>query len=94
MSIAQKSHVKSAVLHKVRWLASVHDDAAGHQTVEEVDSEVGSLVLQGYRLVNTHYIGSRKDATSSKEAFGVMYIFVLDTTELERLKQDINKRVE
>ena len=94
MSITQKANVKSTVRHLVRQLASVSNPQMGYQTVGEVDAELSSLMLQGYRIVNTHYLGSQRDANNSVEYLGVMYILQLEQSEIEKMKLDFKTKVE
>jgi len=88
MAITQmhKANVKSAVKHMVRQIARISNPQRGYQTVDEVDAELSSLLLQGYRIMNTHSLGSQRDTEANIEYFGVMYILVLEQSEIEKLK--------
>jgi hypothetical protein len=74
--------------------ASKVNPSMAYQTAEEIDSETGSMLLQGYRLVSTHYLGAQKDVSTGLEYFGVMYIFQLEQSEVERMKNDHLKKME
>lgn len=88
MSMVSKSSVKPAVKHMVRQLARISNPAKGYITAEQADSEIGSWLLQGYRLVNTHYLGSQRDNELGLEYLGVMYIFQLEQSEIERMRKN------
>lgn len=82
-----KSFLRTPIRHMVRQIAAVTNAAKGYKSVEDVDSEIGSMILQGYRLVNTHFLRAQTDAETGLEYFGVMYILQLDQSEIEKLKK-------
>lgn len=85
MAITQKAHAKSAVKHLVRQLAAISNPQKGYQTVAEVDSEISSLLLQGYRIVNTHYLKSQVDPENGIEYIGILYVLQLNQSDIERM---------
>jgi hypothetical protein len=91
MPLSSSNH-KLLVRHMVRWIATVSDPEAGHKTVTEVDMEVGSLVLQGYKLFDTHYLSVKTNPATGREAYGVMYIFVLETGEVEKIRKGMYEK--
>ena len=86
MAITQKAHMKSSVKHLIRQIARI-SGAKGYQSTDEVDADLSSLLLQGYRILNTHFLGAQTDHESNVEYFGVMYILVLEQSEIERMKK-------
>jgi hypothetical protein len=78
---------KPLVRHLVRWIAATSDPEAGHSTISEVDTQVGSLILQGYKLFDTHYLSSKINSVNGHEAYGVMYILVLEAGEIEKIRK-------
>lgn len=87
MSMLTRSSVKPAILHKVRQLAPV-SDPAGYQSAADLDIEMGSLLLQGYRLMSTHFLGKQKDESRNIEFFGILYIFQLEQSEIEKMRKE------
>jgi len=89
MSMLTKSSVRPAILHKIRQIAGVSRPEYGYQAVSEVDAEMGSLVLQGYRLVSTHFLGTQTDHEANIQYTGILYIFQLEPGEIEKLKKEM-----
>lgn len=89
MAITQRSILRSAVKHVVRQIAVVSNPMKGYKSVEEVDADLGSLILQGYRIVNTHFLRAQTDPENGIEFFGIMYILQLEPSEVELLKKQI-----
>lgn len=87
MSMLTRSSVKPAILHKVRQLAAV-SDPAGYQAPADLDVEMGSLLLQGYRLHSTHFLGKQMDQSRNIEFFGILYIFHLEQSEIEKMRKE------
>lgn len=54
----------------IRWISRSNISAPdlSYQNYMEVDAEVGAWLLEGYKLINTHFLGE------NPEAFGVMFI--------------------
>ena len=46
----------------LRNIATTAVPVGGAKMIEEVDRDISSWVERGYRLVNTHYIGSEPNA--------------------------------
>jgi hypothetical protein len=86
-----KFYARSPIRHMLRQIAAVTNPQMGYRSVEDVDSEISSMLLQGYRLFATHYLGAQKDPSANMEYFGVLYIFQLEQSELERMKNDAKK---
>ena len=88
MALTSQSRVRPVVKHLTRYIAAINNPALGYQTAEEVDADISSMVLQGYRLFATHYLGAQVDKTMNKEYFGLLYVLVLEPGEVERLKKE------
>ena len=87
MSMVQNQKPKPIVRHLVRQISSISNPAMGYRTVEEVNEDIGSVVAQGYRLVNTHYLGAQRDQERNVEYMGVLYILVLEQGEIEKVRR-------
>jgi hypothetical protein len=94
MTITQKSNVKATVKHLMRQIARVSNPQIGYQSVSEVDNDLSSLLLQGYRIIGTHYLGKQMDTILNVEFFGILYILQLEQSEIEKMKMSFTKQVE
>lgn len=88
MSMIKNNNVRPAILHKIRQLARTSNPEIGYQAVGEVDMEMGSLLLQGYRLVSTHYLGTQHDERMNENYTGILYVFQLEQSEIEKLRKE------
>lgn len=59
-----------AVKQMVRWIGASTEGSV--DAVQAVDAELSEWIAQGYKLFATHYVGT------DNQAFGVLYILVLD----------------
>lgn len=92
-----KRTLNPAVKHVIRQLSAVNPppgSGMGYATPDKVDAEVGNMLLQGYRIVSTHYLGKQTDPSNGAEYFGVMYILQLEQSEIERMRQNFVSSVE
>ena len=93
MAMVQKANQRPLVKHVIRQLAAI--DGSGsmpYRSPDVVDSDLSSLVLQGYRVVNTHYLGTQTDPTNSVPYYGILYILALEQSEVERAKQNLKEQ--
>lgn len=88
MSMISKNNPRPAVKHVVRQLAPI-SSPKGYRTVEEVDRDISSLVVQGYRLISTHFLGAQRDPENGVEYYGVLYVLQLEAGEIEKLKRAV-----
>lgn len=88
MSMISRSNVRPAVLHKVRQLSNVSNPETGWQSAADLDAEIGSLLLQGYRLVSTHYLSTQTDQRYNATYVGILYILQLEQSEIERMRKE------
>ena len=88
MAINQKAHsVLSPIRHVMRQLGAV-SSPLGYKTGLELDADISSLVLQGYKVINTHYLGMQTDLSNGQPYYGILYILVLEQSEVERMRQE------
>lgn len=83
MAVAPKTKAKTTVTKKtvkklyiqnvIRWInREGHFGDGGSEPLNVVNAELDVYHQQGYVLQSTHYLGE------SPEAYGILYIFVLD----------------
>lgn len=96
MSLVKRT-LNPAVKHVIRQLSAINPpigSGMGYATPDKVDAEIGNMLLQGYRIVNTHFLGKQIDPSNGAEYFGILYVMQLEQSEIERMRQDFKASVE
>lgn len=87
MSVKATGGIRSPIKHLMRQMATYTHPTLGYQSGPDLDYDIGSLLLQGYRLVDTHYLGMQKDDAGTPY-YGILYILQLEPSAIEKMRAE------